>query len=55
MILFLALIVVAMVLGIIGATVEGLLFLLIIGIALLVADFVYYGVRLRHSQSRRLR
>ncbi|MCX4981863.1 hypothetical protein [Streptomyces sp. NBC_00572] len=55
MILFLALIVVAMVLGIIGATADGLLYLLIIGIVLLAADIVYFGMRLRHSQRHRLR
>ncbi|CAM5626888.1 hypothetical protein STANM337S_06007 [Streptomyces tanashiensis] len=55
MTLFLAVLVVAMVLGIIGATAEGLLYLLIIGIVLLAADVVYVGLRLRHSSRRPLR
>ncbi|MER6613346.1 hypothetical protein [Streptomyces xantholiticus] len=55
MVIFLALIIVAMVLGIIGATVDGLFFLLVIGIAVLVADIVYLAVRMRRSRPRRLR
>lgn len=51
--LFLALIIVAIVLGIIGAVVDGLLFLLFIGIALFVADLVYAGSRMRRSFHRR--
>ncbi|MFD9034395.1 hypothetical protein ACFVZW_25120 [Streptomyces sp. NPDC059567] len=47
--LFLALIIVAIVLGLIGAVVDGLLFLLFIGIALLVADLVYIALRTRRS------
>ncbi|WP_405855147.1 hypothetical protein OG361_19180 [Streptomyces sp. NBC_00090] len=53
MTLFLALIIVAIVLGIIGATADGLLFLLIIGILLLVADLIYIALRMRRSTHRR--
>ncbi|MFJ5074731.1 hypothetical protein ACIP8Z_09025 [Streptomyces sp. NPDC088553] len=52
MTLFLAVLVVAMVLGLIGATAEGLFYLLIIGIVLLAADVVHFGLRLRHSSRR---
>jgi hypothetical protein len=38
-------IIVAMVLGIIGFVVKGLLYLLVIGAVLLVIDLVYVGVR----------
>ncbi|MGW2015609.1 hypothetical protein [Streptomyces sp. NPDC001927] len=53
MTLFLALVIIAIVLGIIGATADGLLFLLIIGIALLVADLIYLTLRIRHSTRHR--
>ncbi|RKT05559.1 hypothetical protein BX286_3559 [Streptomyces sp. 3211.6] len=53
MTLFLALIIVAFVLGIIGATVHGLLFLLFIGIAVLVAAVLYMALRTRHSARHR--
>lgn len=55
MVLVLALIVVALVLGIIGATAEGLLYLLFIGIVVLAVAIVYVGMRLRHSQRPRPR
>lgn len=55
MTLFLALIIVAMVLGIIGAVADGLFFLLVIGIVVLLADVVYHGLRWRHSGRSRLR
>ncbi|MFB7371153.1 hypothetical protein ACFC0D_15060 [Streptomyces sp. NPDC056222] len=51
--LFLALIIVAIVLGIIGAVVDGLLFLLFIGIVLLVADLIYIAMRTRSSGRHR--
>ncbi|MFD7323184.1 hypothetical protein ACFV9D_19145 [Streptomyces sp. NPDC059875] len=51
--LFLALIIIAIVLGIIGATADGLLFLLIIGIVVLVADLIYITMRMRRSARRR--
>ncbi len=47
MTLFLLLVIVAVALGIIGAVVKGLLFLLIIGIVLFLADFIFLGARLR--------
>ncbi|MFF3604440.1 hypothetical protein [Streptomyces sp. NPDC002463] len=53
MTLFLALIIVAIVLGLIGVVADGLLFLLFIGIAVLVADLVYIAVRTRRSARRR--
>ncbi|MGW1609228.1 hypothetical protein ACWCQZ_07440 [Streptomyces sp. NPDC002285] len=46
MALFLLLIVVAMVLGIIGAVTEGLFYLVIIGVMVLVADLVFLRIRL---------
>jgi hypothetical protein len=52
MALFLFLILVAIVLGIIGAVVEGLFYLLIIGIVAFVADLVLFGMR-RSRSSRR--
>ncbi|MFF3879430.1 hypothetical protein [Streptomyces sp. NPDC001978] len=48
--LFLFLILVAIVLGLIGAVVEGLFYLLIIGVVVFVADLVVLGAR----RSRRL-
>ncbi|MFG2330988.1 hypothetical protein ACGFMM_15310 [Streptomyces sp. NPDC048604] len=53
MTLFLALIIVAIVLGLIGAVADGLLFLLFIGIAVFVADLVYMALRTRHSVRHR--
>ncbi|WP_329173555.1 hypothetical protein [Streptomyces sp. NBC_01477] len=55
MVLFLLLIIVAMVLGLIGAVVHGLLFLLILGIVLFVADLAYLGRRWRRSGRRPVR
>ena len=52
MILFLILIIVAVALGIIGVVAHGLLYLLIIGIVLFVADLAYHGWRLRRSGRR---
>ena len=46
---FLLLIIVAIILGIIGAVAEGLLYLLIIGVVVLVADLVYGAVRFRRG------
>lgn len=53
MTLFLALVIIAIVLGIIGATADGLLFLLIVGIVLLVADLIYITMRMRRSAHHR--
>lgn len=47
--LFLLLIIVAIALGIVGAVVKGLLYVLIIGVVVLIADVVLAGVRLRRS------
>ncbi|MEU0005679.1 hypothetical protein ABZ079_15675 [Streptomyces sp. NPDC006314] len=52
MVIFLLIVIVAIVLGLIGATVEGLGYLLIIGIALLVADLVLAAVRLSRRSHR---
>jgi hypothetical protein len=49
MTLFLILVIVAIVLGIIGVAAEGLFYLLIIGIAVLVAALVYLGMHIRGS------
>ncbi|MGC0330632.1 hypothetical protein RKD23_003622 [Streptomyces sp. SAI-170] len=49
----LVLIIVAIVLGLIGAVADGLLFLLFVGIAVLVADLLYMALRTRRSARRR--
>ncbi|MFD3580447.1 hypothetical protein [Streptomyces sp. NPDC058644] len=53
MALFLFLILVAIVLGIIGAVAEGLFYLLVIGIVVFVGALTYLAVHLRHSSRRR--
>jgi hypothetical protein len=50
--IFLLLIIVAIVLGIVGVVAHGLLYLLIIGIAVLVIDLVYAAVRFRRAGRR---
>lgn len=52
MALFLFLLLVAVVLGLIGAVAEGLSYLLIIGIVVLVLDLAYVATRWRHSHRR---
>ncbi len=52
MALFLLLIIVVIALGIFGAVVKGLFYLLIIGVVVLIADIVLAGVRLRRSGRR---
>ncbi len=52
MVLFLLVMIVAIVLGIIGAVAKGLLYLLVIGAVLLVADLVYVGLRWSRRTSR---
>jgi hypothetical protein len=52
MALFLLLIIVAIALGITGAAVKGLLYLLIIGVVILIADILFAGARLRRSGRR---
>ncbi|MFF4356540.1 hypothetical protein [Streptomyces sp. NPDC001604] len=53
MALFLVLVLVAVVLGIIGAAANGLGYLLAIGIVLFVADMVFFAVRLSRRARRR--
>lgn len=53
MVLFLLIVLVAVVLGIIGAVAEGLGYLLIIGIVLLVAALVLIAVRWSRRSGRR--
>jgi ABC-type iron transport system FetAB permease component len=55
MVVFLLLIILAMVLGLIGAVAHGLFFLLVIGIVLFVADIAYLGRLLRRSGRRPVR
>ncbi|MET8592488.1 hypothetical protein [Streptomyces sp. NPDC005078] len=52
--LFLLLVVVAIVLGIIGVVAKGLFYLLVIGVMVLLADFVLLGLRLRLGRRRGL-
>ncbi|MFH8574176.1 hypothetical protein [Streptomyces sp. NPDC017993] len=52
MTLFLVLVIAAIVLGIIGVVVKGLLYLLIIGIVVFAAALVYLGLHLRRSGRR---
>ena len=52
---FLLLIIVAIILGIIGAVAKGLFYLLIIGVVVLVADLVYGAVRIRRGGRRAAR
>ena len=55
MVLFLLLIIVAMVLGLIGAVAEGVGYLLVIGIVLLVADLTVAAVRFSSRRRRSAR
>ncbi|MGA5703321.1 hypothetical protein [Peterkaempfera bronchialis] len=50
MALFLLLILVAVALGIIGAVVKGLFYLLIIGVVVLIVDLVLAGLRFQRSR-----
>lgn len=50
---FLLLIIVAIALGIIGAVVKGLLYLLVIGIVVFLLDLVFFGVRLGRRGANR--
>jgi hypothetical protein len=52
MVLFLLILIAAIVLGLIGAVAHGLLYLLIIGIVVLIADLVFAGVRWRRAGRR---
>ncbi|MET9881151.1 hypothetical protein ABZZ36_42240 [Actinacidiphila glaucinigra] len=55
MVLFLLLIIAAIILGLIGAVAHGLFYLLIIGVVVLVLDFVYIVARGRHRRQSLLR
>ena len=50
MILFLLLIIAAIALGIIGAVIKGLLYLLVIGVVVFLLAFVLLGTRLRRPR-----
>ncbi|WP_023587524.1 hypothetical protein [Streptomyces thermolilacinus] len=52
MAIFLFLILVAVVLGLIGIAVEGLMYLLVIGAVLLVADLIFFGAFLSRRRTR---
>jgi hypothetical protein len=51
--LFLLLVIVAMVLGIVGVVVKGLLYLLFIGIAVFLAALIFGALRMRRRPGRR--
>jgi hypothetical protein len=53
MVFVLLLLIVALVLGIIGAVVKGLLYLLIIGAVVVIADLIFLGARLRRRRPAR--
>jgi hypothetical protein len=53
MVLFLLLIIAAIALGIIGAVIKGLLYLLIIGIVVFLAAFILLGARARRRRPAR--
>ncbi|MEU3451178.1 hypothetical protein AB0H29_28745 [Streptomyces thermolilacinus] len=53
MAIFLFLILVAVVLGLIGVAVEGLMYLLVIGAVLLVADLIFFGAFMSRRRARR--
>jgi len=55
MALFLLFIIVAIALGIVGAVVKGLFWLLIIGVVVVIVDLVVLGVRLGRRASRTTR
>jgi hypothetical protein len=50
--LFLLLVLVAVVLGLVGVVVKGLLFLLFIGIAVMLAALILAALRMRHRPGR---
>lgn len=52
MVVFLLLIIVAIALGILGAVLKGLFYLLIIGIVIFLLDLVYLGARMARSNRR---
>jgi hypothetical protein len=52
MVLFLLLIIAAIALGIVGSVVKGLVYLLIIGVVLVLADLLWLGTRLSRRRRR---
>jgi hypothetical protein len=54
-VLFLLFIIAAIALGIIGFVVKGLLYLLIIGIIVFLADLIFLGARMRGTRRRPVR
>jgi hypothetical protein len=50
MVLFLLIVIVAIALGITGVVAKGLLYLLIIGIVVFLADLIFLGARLRRRR-----
>jgi hypothetical protein len=52
MVAFLLLLLVALLLGVLGAVVEGLVFLLFVGVAVLIAALFFGAVRLRQEGRR---
>jgi hypothetical protein len=54
-ILFLLLIIAAIALGIIGFVIKGLIYLLIIGVVVFLADLIFFGARLRGGRRRPIR
>jgi hypothetical protein len=54
MVLFLLIIIVAIALGIVGAVLHGLFWLLIIGIVLFLANLIFGGIRLGRRRGSRL-
>lgn len=52
MVLFLLLVIAAIVLGILGAVLKGLFYLLIIGIVVFVLDLIYLGARISRASRR---
>lgn len=54
MALFLLIVLIAVVLGIVGAVVKGLIWLLIIGIVIFLLNLVWAGARMRGGRFRRV-
>jgi hypothetical protein len=51
-IFFLLLVIAAIALGIVGFVIHGLLYLLIIGVVVFLADLIFFGARLRGGRRR---
>lgn len=50
--LFLLIVIAAIVLGVVGVVVKGLIYLLAIGVILFVLNLLFAGLRFRHSRRR---